>query len=322
MSTPAPNNVTSIMDKEVLESPFVQNKAATPLRVCCYGSSSSLTPDKYLEAAKNVGYMLAARGHICVNGAGSFGCMAAMNEGAAAGNGHIVGVIHEMWLVDGPAQGVVLRDGGAHSVFDTDADGKGDSGSSRNSNERDGPKREMLVAGGKDLQERKRLLVDKADALIVLPGGPGTWDELWEMACARNIGLTKLPIVCVNVDGFYDPFRLMLERAYQDKLTKLKPHEIVHFENTAQDAVQWIESVQGAVGPAATLQTRAEVLRSASILHPPVLGRSGSSLLVRYISNVTDYVVENKESFWAWAVSGFLFGAGMAAGGMLQSRGR
>ena len=81
-----------------------------------------------------------------------------------------------------------LRDGGAHDVF---------------------ANREMLVAGGTDLQERKRLLVKDADALIVLPGGPGTWDELWEMACGRNIGLHNLPICVVNVNDFYQPFLKM-----------------------------------------------------------------------------------------------------------------
>jgi hypothetical protein len=143
------------------------------------------------------------------------------------------------------------------------------------------------------------------------------------MACARNLGLTKLPIVCVNIDGFYDPFLLMLERAWQDKLTKLKPHDIVHFENTAQDAVEWIEAVQGGIGPATTLKKRVEVLRSASVLAPPVLGLSDSSIsstLMRSISNVSEYVVENKESFWAWAASGFLFGAGMAAGAIVAGQ--
>jgi uncharacterized protein (TIGR00730 family) len=326
--TPTPTQVDVPIDKAVLESPFLQEKADKPLRVCCYGSSSSLTPVKYLSPAKSVGYILAKRGHTCVNGAGSFGCMAAMNDGAGEGDGHIVGVIHEMWLVESEGvRGVrdqerrTLRDGGAHSVFDGANGNNGTSGSSNS--EREGPKREMLVAGGKDLQERKRLLVDKADALIVLPGGPGTWDELWEMACARNLGLTKLPIVCVNVDGFYDPFRLMLQRAWEEKLTKLQPSDIVHFENTAEDAVKWIEAVQGGKGPSTTLQKRKEALRSASILTPPVLGRSDSSVsstLMRSISNVSEYVVENKKFFWAWAASGALFGAGMAAGAMLAGQ--
>jgi predicted Rossmann-fold nucleotide-binding protein len=209
-TTPTPATATApnvSIDKAVLGSPFIQEKAAKQLRVCCYGSSSSLTPVPYLEAAKSVGYILAKRGHTCVNGAGSFGCMAAMNDGAAEGNGHIVGVIHEMWLTQSEDSArdkdrVTLRDGGAHAVFDTtDANGSGSTGTTSASQksggphpnlqqgdasdglggeqrEQQGPKREMLVAGGKDLQERKRLLVDKADGLIVLPGGPGTWDEV------------------------------------------------------------------------------------------------------------------------------------------------
>jgi hypothetical protein len=144
------------------------------------------------------------------------------------------------------------------------------------------------------------------------------------MACARNLGLTKLPIVCVNVDGFYDPFRLMLQRAWEEKLTKLQPSDIVHFENTAEEAVQWIEAVQGGTGPATTLRKRKEALRSASILTPPVLGRSDDSSLsgtvLRSISNVSEYVVENKVAFWAWAASGALFGAGMAAGAMMAGQ--
>ncbi len=100
-----------------------------------------------------------------MNGAGSFGCMAAMNDGAVIGNGHIVGVIHEMFVVDGSDW--CVRDGGAHEVFQN-----------ASSATREGPLREMIVAGGDDLQERKKLLVKGADALVVLPGGPGTWDEV------------------------------------------------------------------------------------------------------------------------------------------------
>lgn len=80
-----------------------------------------------------------------------------MNEGADAGNGHIVGVIHEMFLVDG--NDWLERDGGAHSVFDT-------SRKKQSSNQDGGPHREILIAGGSDLQERKRLLVEGAEALI------------------------------------------------------------------------------------------------------------------------------------------------------------
>jgi predicted Rossmann-fold nucleotide-binding protein len=158
-------NPSVSMDPTVVNSDFVSSFSPQKLRVCCYGSSSAKTPEKYLQEARNLGYILARRGHICVNGAGSFGCMAAMNDGAAAGNGHIIGVIHEMFVVDGSDW--CVQDGGAHKVFHA-----------TNPNERDGPLREILVAGGDDLQERKKLLVEGANALVVLPGGPGTWDEV------------------------------------------------------------------------------------------------------------------------------------------------
>ena len=51
-----------------------------------------------------------------------------------------------------------------------------------------------------------------------------------------------MPIVCVNVDGFYEPFREMLSKAYADKLIRLKPDEIVHFAPDAEEAIRWVEA--------------------------------------------------------------------------------
>ena len=94
-----------------------------------------------------------------------------------------------MFLVDNGYWGVggkVVRDGGAHKVFENAATKskkeskieKDDSAANHK-----GPIREILVAGGSDLQERKKLLVQKCDALVVLPGGPGTWDEVRFVVC-------------------------------------------------------------------------------------------------------------------------------------------
>lgn len=293
---------------DILRSDWANVRSSRSLRVTCYGSSSSATPSLYLQEALHAGYVLARRGHVCVNGAGSYGCMAALNDGAHLGNGHIVGVIHEMWLVDNhgedaaassaaassssssstpknnqtPAQWEAprnLRDGGAHGVFSSLSSPSSATSSSFAANGDDGaprqPIREMLVAGGRDLQERKRLLVDGSDALLVLPGGPGTWDELWEMACARNIGLTTMPIVCVNPNGYYDPFRTMLERAHRDQLTKLTPDDILHFADTAEEAIRWIEESVGRLSKV-TLHKRASALRSNSVLSVPEVGDATS----------------------------------------------
>jgi predicted Rossmann-fold nucleotide-binding protein len=316
------------IDPITLKSEFVQTKTSKPLRICCYGSSSSETPERYLSAARSLGYILAKRGHTCVNGAGAYGCMAAMNDGADIGDGHIVGVIHEMWLQNKPH----VRDGGAHPIFQStenaapsktnDETTPNASTASTRSNPTTawtGKKHEMLVAGGNDLQERKRMLVDKADALIVLPGGPGTWDELWEMACARGIGLSTLPIVCVNCDGYYDPFHEMLVRAYNDKLTKFLPHELVHFESTAEAAVKWVEAICNGKYPTSTstsanlsLKKKASILRKSSMLHSPAYGKRSNwfSLILQYDWNGDDYV---------WIRTALLVTTGVALGATITN---
>ena len=159
--------------------------------------------------------------------------------------------------------------------------------------------------------------------LIIPSLVPG--DELWEMACARGIGLTKIPIVCVNCHDFYEPFRAMLVRAYDDKLTKLQPHEIVHFEPTAEAAVRWIEEavqdvLQHPPVAAAAIQSKSSALRKSSFLHSPVLGRSAPDSLWsgRKVSftNVSQWVAEQP----VWIRNSIIFAAGLTLGAAITSR--
>lgn len=277
----------------------IVEKAPTPLRICCYGSSSSRTPLKYLDAAYNLGYYLARRGHTCVNGAGSSGCMASMNRGAHEGDGIIVGVIHELFAVDGSDWFE-----GCHDVFNN-------------------TKHTYIVAKGNDLQERKKLLVEGADGLVVLPGGLGTWDELWEMACARHIGFHSMPIVCVNVDGYYDNFKSMLSRAHDDELLYKHPDEILHFEETPEAAVKWIEAYHATAG--STKQPN-RVIRKRSSRSSMLWGRMtsffGEDIFARggdkhYDEKPTE---ERKSKRGAAALYVTIFAAGVALGQFTASR--
>ena len=168
------------------ETTYITAAPVAPLRVCCYGSSSSRTPERYIDAAYTLGRTLAQRGHTCVNGAGSSGCMDAMNKGCDDAGGCIVGVIHEKFVKRGGDwfegtssvfrrdRGGVVVDEGWRVAGQTSSGGTG-GGGKRNKNKHE---HEIVIARGNDLQERKRLLVEGADALVVLPGGPGTWDEV------------------------------------------------------------------------------------------------------------------------------------------------
>ena len=137
------------------------------------------------------------------------------------------------------------------------------------------------------------------------------------MACARQIGLSNLPIVCVNTDGYYESFREMLDRAYEDELIKLKPHEILHFEPTAEAAIKWIEvqASQQQQSAAPKLKKRESILsRSASFMAPPVGNWSFSSTKTRWENG--KLILE--EVSWArWALT---FAAGIAVGALAATQ--
>jgi hypothetical protein len=136
------------------------------------------------------------------------------------------------------------------------------------------------------------------------------------MACARQIGLSKLPIVCVNVDKFYEPFRLMLERASNDQLLQLEPSQIIHFESTAEEAVRWIEAAVLNDCIDVKVQKRSSVLRESSILHDPL-----SSSTKSYLAEWFGWKKSNAETSFLERLSNvhlveatFIFVAGVSLG--------
>ena len=70
--------------------------AMSPISFCVYGSSSTKTKDKYIDASFELGAEIAKRGHVCVNGGGCNGCMGAMNRGCRSEKGSVIGVIHQV----------------------------------------------------------------------------------------------------------------------------------------------------------------------------------------------------------------------------------
>eukprot|EP00903_Cladosiphon_okamuranus_P020238 g18574.t1 len=176
---------------------------------CVYGSSSVHTPRPYLEVARKLGNLLADGGHMTVNGAGRAGCMGALNNGVVERCGRVRGVIHEMWIVDKEEHPDI---------------------------------KDLHVVGGEGLQERKRVLMDGADCIIALPGGLGTWDELWEMVCLKGIGLCNVPICVLDVDDFYAGFQIQTKRAQSDRLLYADAEKLLHFESDPAKAVEWCVS--------------------------------------------------------------------------------
>jgi uncharacterized protein (TIGR00730 family) len=68
-----------------------------------------------------------------------------------------------------------------------------------------------------DLHDRKRKLIDKADAVVALPGGSGTLDELLEAVSLKRLGVFLGPIVMINTRGFFDPCIELLDRCITER---------------------------------------------------------------------------------------------------------
>ena len=264
---------------------------SAPLRVCVFGSSSARTKPSYLAEARALGQLLAARGHVCVNGAGRFGGMGALNEGALAAGGTVEGVIHKMceskiyifsvfvcsflslrartythsFLCHLKPNKTSLPPPSSHPACHPPVcpsvigySGMPEGGKK---DELQGGLTSLLVADGPTLAQRKKMLCETADCFVILPGGPGTYDEMWEVISERQLelpsGKCPRPVVLVNVDGYWDPSLAQLQRCYDDGMLYKRPEEVVRAESTGEGALEWV------VGEVARLRAEWDAKKSA-----------------------------------------------------------
>jgi hypothetical protein len=103
---------------------------------------------------------------------------------------------------------------------------------------------DLIVCSGETLAERKRLLAEKGDCIVVLPGGVGTLEETWEAISNRSMGLAGMerkPIILLNVDGFFDGTIQQIKRAGDDGLLYKTYAEYIYAESDPVAALDWIE---------------------------------------------------------------------------------
>jgi hypothetical protein len=137
------------------------------------------------------------------------------------------------------------------------------------------------------------------------------------MVCARNLGLTDLPIVCISVDDYYLSFENMLERAWQEGLLKNKPEKIIKFVSSAHGAVSWLEEKkqEGNAKEIPTIKRRSSIMRRTSFFSPPVISRSMSWFTN---SNQSSWSSDQR---WGWLARTIIpFTAGLLAGAASASQ--
>ena len=152
------------------------------MRICVYAASSQQTDSAYRDAAYALGRALATAGCSVVYGGGSAGSMGAIANGALAAGGEVIGILPR-FMAD--------LEWGHPGLTHLE-----------------------LV---EDMRERKHKLLADSDAVVALPGGCGTLEELFEAITLKRLGLYFNPIVLLNTKDFYTPLLRCMDQVIGEK---------------------------------------------------------------------------------------------------------
>lgn len=149
--------------------------------VAVYCASSRKCSQAYHQAARGLGAELALHGITVIYGGGGGGLMGSLADGALAQGGRVIGVLPR-FMDD--------LEWGHRGITEL-----------------------MLV---EDMHQRKRTMLERADAVVALPGGCGTLEELFEAMAWKRLGLYLGPIIIVNTAGFFDHCVELLDRCVSE----------------------------------------------------------------------------------------------------------
>ena len=143
--------------------------------ICVYCGSGSGRSPVYLQAAHTVGRAMADRGIGLVYGGGSLGLMGEVARGVLGAGGRVTGIIPQFLS----NKEKMLRE-----------------------------VQELIIVD--DMHQRKKLMFERSDAFVALPGGIGTLEELVEQLTWAQLGRHQKPIILADIDGFWQPFLHLL----------------------------------------------------------------------------------------------------------------
>lgn len=176
--------------------------------VCVYSASSTKIAPVYFDAARELGTLLGQRHIRLINGAGNMGLMAAVSDAALAAGGEVTGVIPRFMVEQG------WHHTGLTELVEVET-----------------------------MHERKKTMADLSDAVIALPGGCGTLEELLEIITWKQLGLYLNPVVVLNIGGYFDPLLAMLQKAVEENFMRTQHGAIWHVAGTAREAVELVHTI-------------------------------------------------------------------------------
>lgn len=170
--------------------------------IAVYCASSNKVRASFVDAAERLGELIAADGRCLVYGDGGIGLMAAVARGALKAGGEVVGVIPQ-FMVD---QGWNNADSTQTIVTQT-------------------------------MHERKATICNISDAMVALPGGIGTFEELLECLTWKQLGLHHNPVVILNTDGYYDKLLACIDLMVDEQMMRPIHKEMFVVVNTPEEVL-------------------------------------------------------------------------------------
>ena len=172
------------------------------MRVCIFAASSSRIDSEYADAASELGMLLSRAGIDVVFGGGGIGLMRKLADTIIENNGKITGVIPSFMKDQGWNHSEVI---------------------------------EMIVTS--DMAERKKQMFAMADAVVALPGGVGTLEELTEAITLKQLGLFRGPIIILNTLNFYRSLIEFFEHMVSENFLRSEHKAIWEIATTPEEVM-------------------------------------------------------------------------------------
>jgi uncharacterized protein (TIGR00730 family) len=177
--------------------------------VTVYCSSSIAIDRAYFIAGRDLGDAIARNGWKLVYGGNNVGLMGVLADSVRAAGGKVIGVTPQLFIDKG--------------LDDKNCD-------------------EFIVTSG--MRERKATMEVRGDAFIALPGGLGTFEEVFEIIVGKQLALHNKPIVLMNIKGYFNPLLDMIERGIEQRFIKDHAREYCFVTDSVDDAISHLRNYQ------------------------------------------------------------------------------
>ena len=179
------------------------------MNICIFGAASNEISSYYTDTTEQFGRMLAERGHNLVFGAGRLGIMGAAARGVKKGGGKVIGVIPTFFKEEDIEQ-----------IF-LDCD-------------------ELIYTD--TMAERKSKMEELADAFAILPGGIGTFEEMFEVLTLKQLGRHTKPIAIYDINRYYKSLEELLHNSFKERFIRKDCRLLYECSDNPNKILDYIEN--------------------------------------------------------------------------------